>query len=236
MKVSEFFFGPKRYGDSEQPLNPIDRANQRWDRLIGHTNVQNYNLRKIIVGLLVVVIILAVGLIIQSTKSTVTPYVIEVDSTTGMARNVGAVKEGAYQPKEAELKYFLGEFVKNTREISLDPVIFKDRWKTAYYFLSKSAAAKMDALMQEENPAQWLGKKTVQVNILVVVPVGKDSYQVRWTEEEFLMGTGKKSSVPMTGIFTVTTAPVKDEATLQRNPLGIYLTDFNWSKESAAVK
>lgn len=235
MSVKDIFFAPKRYDDHSLPLNPMEaRAEKKWDTLVGRTVSQNYNLRLIIVGLIGIVILLSIGLIIQSTKATVTPYIIEVDSSTGMARNVGKVEEGAYQPKEAEIRYFLTEFIKNTRGISLDPVVFKEHWQTAYYFLSKGAAAKMNAMMQEENPAQWLGQKTVQANVLVVVPMGKDSYQVRWTEEEFLMGSGKKTTIPMSGVFTVTTAPVKDEKTLKYNPLGIYLTDFSWSKESAA--
>lgn len=212
--------------------NPCEQARKIWNERDGYLVAQNNTLRKVIVGLLIVTVSLTAGLVVQSTKSSVAPYIIEVDSTTGMARNVGTVEEQAYKPQEAEIKYFLSEFIKNTREIPLDPVVYKQKWNKAYTFLTRNSAEKMNAEMQIENPAQYLGKKTVQVNIVVVVPMSENSYQVRWTEEEFTIGSGKKKSKTMTGIFTVIIATPKDEDTLKTNPLGIYFTDFNWSKEA----
>ena len=91
----------------------------------------------------------------------------------------------------------------------------------------------MNAEVNAENISQHFGKKTVQVNIVSILPLdGGNSYQVRWNEEEFKIGSGEKNTVPMSGIFTVTNIPVKDEAVLKINPLGIYFSDFNWTKDS----
>ena len=65
-------------------------------------------------------------------KSSVAPYVIEVDSTTGLVKNVGLVQEQKYDIKDAQIKYFLGQFIKNIRELPLDIVIYKQNINTAY--------------------------------------------------------------------------------------------------------
>lgn len=231
MGIRQFFMN-KEYAGDMSDVGPCEQVRKTWNERDGYLVAQNATLKMVIAGLTVLNVALTGGLVIESTKSSVAPYIIEVDSTTGMARNVGTVEGQAYQPKEAEIKYFLGEFIKNTREIPLDPVVYKQKWYKAYTFLTKSSAEKMQAQVEMENPAQYLGKKTVQCNIVVVVKMSENSYQVRWTEEEFSIGAGKKTVIPMTGIFTVLVSTPKDEGTLQNNPLGIYFTDFNWSRES----
>ena len=58
-------------------------------RRVGSVLVQNYNLRRICILLCFVILVETGGLVIQSLKSSVAPYVIEVDSTTGLVKNVG---------------------------------------------------------------------------------------------------------------------------------------------------
>lgn len=219
--------------EPNEPRNPTEKAKAIWDAREGHLIAQNYNLRKTVIGLLVLSLCLTGGLVVQSLKSTITPYIIEVDSLTGQVKNVGAIQEVKYNPKEAEIKYFLSQFIANTRGIPLDPVVYKQHWNSAYAFLTQNAAQKMNAEVQSENIAQYFGKKTVQVNFVSMLAMeGGNSYQVRWNEEEFVIGSGEKKTVPMSGIFTVTIIPGKDEETMKVNPLGIYFSDFNWTKDS----
>lgn len=214
------------------PKNPIEEAEAIWDKREGRIVVQNHNLRKIIIGLLIVVVCLTIGLVIQSLKSSVETYVVQVDSLTGQVQ-VDALKQVQYNPKETEIKYFLSQFIANTRGLPLAPVVYKQHWNQAYAFLTKAAAAKMNAEVEAEKITQNFGKKTVQVNIVSILPMeGSNSYQVRWNEEEFMIGSGAKKTTAMTGIFTVTTIPVTDEETIKVNPLGIYFSDFNWTKDS----
>ena len=73
----------------------------------------------------------------------------------------------------------------------------------------------------------------MQVSITVFVPMGENSYQVRWNEEEYALDSAQKTIVPMTGVFTVHLSPPKEEKDISNNPLGMYITDFNWSKDSS---
>jgi type IV secretion system protein VirB5 len=208
-----------------------------WDDRVGSVVMQNHNLKKAIAMLLVINLVLGGGLVWQSTRLSLVPYVIEVNTDTGLVKAVGELKGNTnYTPQEAEKKYFLSQFITNTREIPLDPVVFKEHWRKAYGFLTQMAATKMNAEMQNEKTAEKFGRETVQVNIISILPIeGSNSYQVKWEEEEFLIGSGEKTIVPMSGIFTVTIIPPEDEKMLFTNPLGMYISDFNWAKDATAI-
>ncbi|MGL5257918.1 MAG: conjugal transfer protein TrbF [Proteocatella sp.] len=235
MGIKDIFKRPEKF-TTYTPKTPAERAEEKVDRRVGSTIVQNHNLRRIIVGLLIVCVLLTIGLVVQSLKSTVIPYVVEVDTSTGMVKNMGPLKENTYTPQESSTTYFLKRFIINTREIPLDPVVYNKQWNTAYAFLTKSASSKMNAEIKNEKITEKLGKKTVQVNIISCLAMeGSNSYHVRWNEEEFSIGSGEKIITPMSGIFTITYIPAKDAETLDVNPLGIYISDFNWSKDATAA-
>ena len=80
---------------------------------------------------------------------------------------------------------------------------------------------------------------TVTINIQSINPIensqDKSSYQVRWTEDEFAIGSGQKTTTTYTGVFTTTMIKSKDEQQIEINPIGFYITDFNYSKDAASV-
>lgn len=230
---------PEYSEENRQNLDPMEKAKRAYDRRVGSVLVQNYNLRRLCLLLGIAIIVLSGGLIVQSLKSTVEPYVIEVDSQTGLVRNVGLVSHEEYKPQEAEMKYFLGQFIRNIRELPLDIVIYKQNINTAYSFLTKDAANKMNSILgSDESLVKDIGKKTVIVKINTVLPIAgaKDSYQIRWTEETYMLGSDKKTISNMSATVTVAIKAPKDVATVNINPLGIYIKDFNWDKEAETKK
>ena len=52
-----------------------------------------------------------------------------------------------------------------------------------------------------------------------------------WIEEEFDIATGAQRLRNYQGVFTVTMIEQKDEARLLVNPLGLYISDLNFSEE-----
>src|SRR5260370_28716713 len=59
-------------------------------------------------------------------RSSVTPYVVEVDRTGAANAIAPAVTE--YQPSDAQIGYFLARFVQNTRALSVDPIVVRQAW------------------------------------------------------------------------------------------------------------
>ena len=206
---------PIEYSEEDRSnLNPMDKAKKDWDRRVGSVLVQNYNLRRICILLCFVILV----------------------ETGGLVKNVGLVQEQKYDIKDAQIKYFLGQFIKNIRELPLDIVIYKQNINTAYAFMTKDAANKMNSILSaDENLTQNIGKKTVLTKINTILPISgsENSWQIRWTEETYTLGSNKKNVANMSAIVTIAIKAPKDEATLTINPLGIYIKDFSWDKEAS---
>lgn len=164
-------------------------------------------------------------------------YVVRVDNATGAVDLGGELKSTNYQPQEAEIKHFLSQFIMQTRSIPLDPVAFRNSWKTAEHFMSKDCFNKYSQFIGRENPAAKLGKVTVQPEIktIQIFPGTKQTYQIRWYEDEYsLSGTTEANKRKnYVGLFQVQIQPPTKESELMINPLGITIIDFNYSLENA---
>ena len=116
------FQQPEKFSDTGKMQSPAEKARGIMDKRIGSVAVQNYNWRRIALGLLAACIVLSIGLTIQSLKSQIIPYVVTVDKSTGEVEKAGALIAQDYTPQEAEIRYFIGQFIQNARNIQLDPV------------------------------------------------------------------------------------------------------------------
>ncbi|HOJ78464.1 MAG TPA: conjugal transfer protein TrbF [Bacillota bacterium] len=230
MSVKELNQPTQSYHPESYPVTPYDRAREEWDNRIGSARVQALNWRLCALVSITLCLVLAIGLIYQSSKSMVTPYVVQVGSD-GTATAIGPARESKYVPQEKEIKYFLSQVVQKARTIPLDPVIAKQNWLSVYAFLRQSAANKMSQIVKVEEPLKKIGTETVQVDINVVVAMSKDTYQIRWREDVYSKEGALKDSYWMTGLFTFDFSTPRSEKELLQNPLGLYIKDFSWSKE-----
>ena len=226
-------------GNVQTPPNPaIERAGKVWDRRLGDLVIRNANLRKLCFVLAFVILGLTVGIVYIACQSEIVPYVVEVDKSTGKVISAGNIKDVEYTPQQIEITYFLTEFIKNTRGMPLDKVVYTENWTRASYFMTKDCQTKMEHIIRQEGLIKDFGKKTVQINIISVLPVGDShSYEVRWTEDEFVLGSGGHQTVAMSGNFTIELIPVKenDRQLLKFNPLGMFISDFYWDKDAATA-
>ena len=216
----------------KSPATPAERARAEYDRRVGSVVVQNYNWRRIALGLLLVCIVLSVGLTVQSLTSRIVPYVVTVDKSTGEVQQAGTVIAQNYTPQEAEIRYFLAQFIQNARNIQLDPVQQERLQNQAIAYLTQSAAQKYRTIQHNEHFQERYAKVTAQTKITSIEKIpDTDSYHAAWVEEEFDIATGAQRLHSYQGVFTVTMIEQKDEARLLVNPLGLYISDLNFSEE-----
>ena len=76
-----------RYGATPDSETPYQRAGQVWDDRIGSARVQAKNWRLAFFGMLALSGGLAAGLVCQSARGTITPWVVQVDRL-GQAQEV----------------------------------------------------------------------------------------------------------------------------------------------------
>jgi hypothetical protein len=128
----------QRYGRTPEPETPYQRAGQVWDERIGSARVQARSWRLIAFGCLAISASLSGGLLWQSLQSRVVPYVVEVDRL-GEARAVRPA-ERTYEPTDPQIAWHLGQFIRDVRSVSLDPVLMRESWLSAYDFVTDRGA------------------------------------------------------------------------------------------------
>lgn len=170
----------------------------------------------------------------QSTKSSIVPYLIEIDNISGTAKPIGRLDEMKFNPSEVQIKYFLKEFVMNTRTLPLDAVLYSRKFKESNFFLNKVSQQKLNTYISQENiKEKFKNGKSVSITINSILPISgtTNSYQIRW-EETLFDNTGSiEDRYKMSGIYTVTINPPTDENTILTNPIGLTITDFSQTHE-----
>lgn len=218
----------QRYGRTPEPETPFQRAGQLWDERIGSARVQARNWRLMAFGSLILSAGLATGMGWQASQSRVTPYVVEVDRL-GAARAISPAEVGM-KPTDPQIAWHLARFMTDIRSVSLDPVLMRRDWLSAYDFVTKRGARTLDAYARANDPFARVGERTVSVQVTSVVRASDRSFQVKWTEQAYERGAPVGISRWTAMITTVSKTP-KSAETLRKNPLGIYVDAIAWSRE-----
>lgn len=232
MATNNFLEPPINHKSDDYPRTKYQEAEKEWDMRIGDARKAAHSWKMAFFISMLICAIMSGGLTYMSSKSMVKAIVVMIDPD-GIVLNIRPLIEMDYTPQEQQVRHFISEFVKNTRAIPFDSKRFKDNWKSAYNFMSNSAANKMSARIREDNPVNRVGKETVEINIKSVnpAPSSPNTYQVIWAEEVFSIDGASKEKYAMTGLFTVDFITPKTEKELLSNPLGMYIRDFSWSRD-----
>ena len=217
-----------RYGHSPVPVTPYQRAAQVWDDRMGAVRVQARNWRLACFGCLLISGGLAGGLVWQSARGTITPWIVEVDRL-GEARTV-APADADYRPTDPQIAFHLARFIEHVRSIPADEVVLRAGWLRAYDFASESGAQALNEHARANDPFAEVGKLQVAVDVSSVIRASKDSFRIAWTERHYRDG-GLVETARWSAIVTVRIETPRTPDALRRNPLGLYVTAINWSKE-----
>jgi type IV secretory pathway TrbF-like protein len=156
------------------------------------------------------------------------PFVIEA-SETGEARLLGPA-QSAYEPSDAQLSWHLARFVEMIRGLPSDPIVVRQNWLRAYDWATQAGGQVLNTMAEEEAPFAKIGKSTVAVEVLSVVRASPDSFQLRWRESTYANGA-LIDVERFTGVATIVIDPASTPERLSKNPLGLYVHGFNWSRD-----
>jgi type IV secretion system protein TrbF len=212
------------------PVSPYQKAKDIWDNRIGNARVQAFNWRLAFFCAVGLCFLLIIGLIFQSAKSSVVPYIVEVGPGGEVLSTARAIQVNR-SAKEPEIKYFLSKWIKDVRALPMDVVVKKQSWLSAYACMRQKAAVKMNEIVRKEDPMSRVGEETISITPAAIVKMSEKTYQVRWTEDVFSKEGAPKQSYRMTGLITIDFSQPNTEKEIMSNPLGMYITDFSWSKE-----
>lgn len=216
------------YGRSPEPETPYQRAAQVWDDRIGSARVQAKNWRLMAFGSLALSAGLSVALVWQSLSGSVVPWVVQVDKL-GAAQAI-APASADYRPTDPQIAFHLARFIEEVRSIPADAIIVRQNWLRAYDFTTQAGALALNDYARANDPFTKVGKTQIAVDVSSVIRASPDSFRVAWVQRTYQDGS-LASTERWTAILTVVVLVPRDAEKLRANPLGIYVTAINWSKE-----
>ena len=172
------------------------------------------------------------GVIHIGSQSKYIPYVVEVDKL-GQTHAVSIADRAA--PADPRI---ISSLI--ARTITLARMVTPDVLVQLYASLNSSdpAALKMNEYLgsnSETSPFKRAAKETVDVQITSILPQSNETWQVDWLETVRARGDGSIiSRFRMRALVSIYVAPPTSQTSeeqIRKNPLGIFIRDFNWSKQ-----
>ena len=220
--------------DSE---NPYLNARRTWNTHTGSLVAAGRMWQ--IVGIAGLLIGLAAvgGVIHLSSQSKYIPFVVEVNK---LGEPLAISQAQLLTPVDPRvIQQELGAFISQARRVTPDFTLERDGIFRVYAMIGAHdpSLLKMNEWMNgspDANPFKRAEKFMVSTDISSVIQQNADTWQVDWTETTRTRDGALVGTVPYRGLLTVYVEPPTSATTEQqfrRNPLGIYVRDFSWSKQ-----
>jgi type IV secretion system protein VirB5 len=211
---------------------PYKRAKQEWDDRIGDAVIQARNWRLATFAVLLFIAMPSlIGLLYVGTLPKKVPHIVEVaqDGSVAYRGAIGKSWEG-YTPSAASIKYHLQRFIQATRMISSDGAVVKKNWIDAYKLVTSNGANILNAYVQQHDPFVRAQTERVSVEVLSMVPISSESWQVDWKESSWGVHGELLGESYWRGIFRTKFTEPKSDEQLMANPIGLYIDEFHWSR------
>jgi type IV secretion system protein VirB5 len=178
------------------------------------------------------------GAVRMAGQSKVVPYIVERDRL-GQVVQFGQLS-AASEPDRATMVSELARFIVAMRTIYTDPIAQLDMINRGYFYTQGRGRAFVDAYFSDpkRNP-RVLSKDVIrQVDVTSVLPPvgGSDSWTLKWRETEIPVRGGAPTISSWEAAARVVVVPPDRAETIQRNPLGIYISDLTWTRVSEPAK
>ncbi|MDX0521682.1 type IV secretion system protein VirB5 [Sinorhizobium medicae] len=213
------------------PENPYLAARQEWTERYGSYVKAAAAWR--VVGILSLALAL-VGFsyaLYLSTQVRLVPYIVEVDRL-GTSVAAGFPEQIEYADARV-VRATLGNFVTSFRSITPDAVVQKQYIDRTYALLRTSdpSTQKINDWFRSNSPFEKARSSTVAIEVNNIVALSNQTYQIDWTEYERDRKGKETGTRRFRGIATVALTAPQDEATIRLNPIGLYVTDFDWTAQ-----
>lgn len=213
------------------PENPYLAARLEWNERYGASIHAARSWRIVGITGMVMATIGFVYALYLSTQVQMVPYIVEVDRL-GTAVHAGIPEQIEYADPRV-VRSILGSFVAGFRSVTPDAVVQKGYIDRTYAHLRASdpATEKINSWFRASSPFDRARTLTVSVETSSIVALSSQTFQVDWTEFERDRQGREIGARRFRGIATVTLTPPQDETVIRLNPIGLYLTDFEWTAQ-----
>ena len=213
------------------PLPHHLRAQESWDNRWHQLARQRTAWQRATFAALALNLVLFASYVHLSSRSHITPYVVEVDRH-GHALAFGPAQRFR-QPLENITRFTLAQLIADLRSIPGDPQALKSNLDDASHFLAGTAEATVRDWFTANNPYQRQ-KQNTTVRVEIASNLLKDRraniWQIRWSEHVARPGAARPEAQVWEALATVRVHPPKTSQQALLNPLGIFIESLDWAR------
>jgi type IV secretion system protein VirB5 len=219
----------RRENDQAMHENPFLAGRIEYADRYGHLSKEAASWRRMSLVLLICCAACVAAVIYAAEKITVVPYIVQVDQ-----HGYGiAVEPVAASKVDSRLVIaHTARYVWSLRTVFGDPEAQLHLMNFVYSTTPVNTAAekKYQEHYAENNPVAIGADETVSVAVNSVLPMSESTWQAEWTEERYTIGGDRISTKHYRGIFATAVVTPKTMQEIILNPMGIFVTDFNYSE------
>lgn len=225
--------------------NPYTAGRREWMERYGSFIFQR-NLAIGFSGAVLVIAAIAVGGVVYiGSQSKIIPYIVGMGKL-GETVAVGPAEKATSPSDRAKIiKASLASWIADVREITPDTVVKLKAIRRAYGMLEtgEPANVKLDQWFagnpkvknnydeSSADPMKRAAKETVEVQLQPPIPLSAETWQVDWVEIVRDRKGIETDRFSMRAVLTTYDVPSTTEEQILKNPGGVYLRDFTWTKQ-----
>jgi type IV secretory pathway TrbF-like protein len=165
-------------------------------------------------------------------KPHVVPYVVEVDKA-GEILGVAQPFVGNQAVDEAVIRFELARFITDARSVLADGAAEKAALHRVYDMARGAAATTLPEWYRQHPPFEIAARETIQAEVDSVLREPNGAYEALWTETTRNLNGDVLSTAHWRALLSIQIAPPDPDRMLS-NPIGLYVTEIDWSEEQGS--
>jgi len=224
----------KKEKESTQSASPYVAARREWNERYGSYIATSKMWRGVAVASLVIAAVAVGGVVHFASQNKLIPYVVEVNAD---GNTVQVYEADKMMPADRRVvRAQLAQFVQDVRSVSSDVAVQRRAVERAYSHLSADMPAytAVNTWMRQNVPFERAKEQTVVVEVRQVLPLSENTWRIEWIERPRSRNGEAMQPTKWTGTTTVVTGGDVDARTIMFNPVGLYVREFDWSRDLSA--
>lgn len=224
-------------GKKKEPTqisSPYLAARREWNERYGSYIATAKMWRGMAVTSLVIAAVSVGGVVHFASQNKLIPYVVEVnaDGDTLQVYQASQMLPADRRVVRAQL----AQFINDVRSVSSDVAVQRRSIERAYAHLSGDLPAytAINTWFRQNVPFERARNETVVVEVRQVLPLSDNTWRIEWIERPRSRNGEALPATRWTGTASVVTGGEVDARTIMLNPVGLYIREFDWSRDFAA--
>lgn len=217
--------------DIKDIQSPYLLARREWNERYGDYIAQARNWKWVAIISLLISLASVGGVTHFASQNKLIPYVVEIDKRGATVAVYESSKMQAVDPRVIRAQ--LAQFITDIRTVSPDLTVSKNAIKRIYSHLNNNSQAStfLNEYFSNNSPFEQAREKTVGVEILQLLPLSENSWQIEWAEQTYGRDGKNLGRLNYTATVNISAGNAVSEQTILENPIGMEVLTMHWSAD-----